>query len=391
MRPDGPEPFLLLAEDQAWLDFHTGLLHLTNPITLNSSDAEHGLVMDAGAYDLRDPSLLAQLIGPVINPDFIRQAQHVVDVQTQLSEHQKLIAEFWEDGSGVRFLQGPGCPSRLTWLPSQSCLSQMIFSSTSQLVNHLAMLELLRGMPNIISTMLGLFESFVISPPSTFLGRQPESWSPYQLPGSDPSPPFPEYVSGPSRVSTAAVGVLRTYFGSDQLDLAITVPAGGSRFEPGVTPIWPTTLSWPTLTLAAEEAGASRLYGGIHFEDGNQDGLTLGTAVSELVLAQAQTYAYDKLDQQLMTPFLLANQAEVFSSSGILIDGSFVEGITTLNLAAGDDKLEIHPSGNLTGIFSGGAGNDLLSFTDWSEPVWVVMDSPPLINSHWESSHSLKP
>ena len=48
LRPDGPEPFLLLEEDQAWLDFHTGLLHLTNLITLNSSDAEHGLVMDAG-------------------------------------------------------------------------------------------------------------------------------------------------------------------------------------------------------------------------------------------------------------------------------------------------------------------------------------------------------
>ena len=47
--------------------------------------------------------------------------------------------------------------------------------------------------------------------------------------------------------------------------------------------------------------------------------------MSELVLAQAQTYAYDKLDQQLMTPFLLANQAEVFSFRD-LIDGSFVEG-----------------------------------------------------------------
>ena len=382
LRPDGPEPFLLLAEDQAWLDFHTGLLHLTNPITLNSSDAEHGLVMDAGAYDLRDPSLLAQLIGPVINPDFIRQAQHVVDVQTQLSEHQKLIAEFWEDGSGSSF--PPGTWMSITaYMASKSKLSladdiQLNFAVSQSLgdagiaawdakyhFNYARPVRVIRDLASL----------------DLLKGVNLESWSPYQLPGSDPSPPFPEYVSGHSSFSAAAAGVLRTYFGSDQLNLAITIPAGGSRFEPGITPMRSTTLFWPTLTVAAEDAGASRLYGGIHFDDGNQDGLTLGTAVSERVLAQAQTYAYDNLGQEITTPFLLANQAEVYASSEVVIDGFFVEGITSLDLAGGDDTLEIHPGADLSGIFNGGTGIDQLSFKDWLEPVWLVMDSPPLINS----------
>ena len=102
------------------------------------------------------------------------------------------------------------------------------------------------------------------------------------------------------------VQLLQVYFARILVrinNLAITIPAGGSRFEPGITPMRSTTLFWPTLTVAAEDAGASRLYGGIHFDDGNQDGLTLGTAVSERVLAQAQTYAYDNLGQEITTRF----------------------------------------------------------------------------------------
>ncbi|WP_339936253.1 hypothetical protein, partial [Undibacterium luofuense] len=37
-------------------------------------------------------------------------------------------------------------------------------------------------------------------------------------------------------------------------------------------PAAPLTLSWATFTEATEEAGMSRLYGGIHFADGNNAG-----------------------------------------------------------------------------------------------------------------------
>lgn len=46
----------------------------------------------------------------------------------------------------------------------------------------------------------------------------------------------------------------------------------------------PVTLQWDTLTEAAEEAGISRIYGGIHIQDGNLNGL----AVGESVAAQAE-------------------------------------------------------------------------------------------------------
>lgn len=53
--------------------------------------------------------------------------------------------------------------------------------------------------------------------------------------------------------------------------------------EPGVTPAKPTILTWNTFLDAANQAGMSRRYGGIHFEAGD---LT-GRAVGQLVARQA--------------------------------------------------------------------------------------------------------
>jgi len=41
--------------------------------------------------------------------------------------------------------------------------------------------------------------------------------------------------------------------------------------------------SFNSFSEAADEAGISRIYGGIHFQSGNEDGLTLGRAVGNYV------------------------------------------------------------------------------------------------------------
>lgn len=50
------------------------------------------------------------------------------------------------------------------------------------------------------------------------------------------------------------------------------------------------TLSWETFSAAADEAGLSRRYGGIHFEDGDLEGRRMGRAVGALVWARAFDY-----------------------------------------------------------------------------------------------------
>ena len=117
----------------------------------------------------------------------------------------------------------------------------------------------------------------------------------YQTPGQDPSPPFPEYTSGHSAFSAAAAEVLRLFTGSDDFilgdgtqGLSVSLAPGESRFEPGFTPMDDTTivLNWDTFSEAADEAGISRLYGGIHFEDGDINGRSVGRNVGREVFAR---------------------------------------------------------------------------------------------------------
>jgi hypothetical protein len=101
-----------------------------------------------------------------------------------------------------------------------------------------------------------------------------EDWQPYIA-----TPPFPEYVSGHSTFSSAAAVVLARFTGSDRFGAGVTVAAGSSRVEPGVTPAADVTLSWPTFTDAAVQARRSRRYGGIHFREGNLTGQAIGREV----------------------------------------------------------------------------------------------------------------
>ncbi len=93
------------------------------------------------------------------------------------------------------------------------------------------------------------------------------AWSPLLI-----TPPFPEYVSGHSTFSAAAAEVLTHAFGEDT---AFTVNSPGL---PGVE------RSFTSFRQAAEEAGRSRIYGGIHFEFANQDGQAAGRSVAQWVL-----------------------------------------------------------------------------------------------------------
>ncbi len=108
-------------------------------------------------------------------------------------------------------------------------------------------------------------------------------WHPYQK-FSDPTPPFPEYTSGHSTFSSAWAEIMRTYTGSDFFGGSVEI--ADLAFEQGhFDP--PIVLFWPTFTAAAEEAGISRLYGGIHFMDANRYGISTGTLAGKTAWQRA--------------------------------------------------------------------------------------------------------
>ena len=122
-----------------------------------------------------------------------------------------------------------------------------------------------------------------------------QDWKPYQLPNVV-TPSFPEYVSGHSTFSAAGNVVLVGFTGSDNFGGSITITAkkrdnitNWSRIQPGI-PVNPVTLSWPTFTALANEAGTSRRYGGIHFRSGDSQGRSLGNMVGQNVWSKAQGY-----------------------------------------------------------------------------------------------------
>jgi len=53
-------------------------------------------------------------------------------------------------------------------------------------------------------------------------------------------------------------------------------------------PAVPTTLSFATFSDAANQAGLSRLYGGIHFSDDNTSGQAIGLLIAQQAWARAQ-------------------------------------------------------------------------------------------------------
>jgi hypothetical protein len=137
-----------------------------------------------------------------------------------------------------------------------------------------------------INSWLGPYQGF---------GQVPaERWIPYQAPNVV-TPPFPEYVSGHSTFSGAACMVLAAFTGSDVLGASVTIKAGTSLFEPRTqthagTPANDVTLSWPTFTAAADDAGFSRRVGGIHLKSGDIHGRGLGRSVGVGAWSKARTY-----------------------------------------------------------------------------------------------------
>ena len=68
------------------------------------------------------------------------------------------------------------------------------------------------------------------------------------------------------------------------------IPKGGSKIEPGLTPAEELVLEWETLKYAAEQAGLSSLYGGIHFMAGDIQGRKLGYEIGCAVYEKASAY-----------------------------------------------------------------------------------------------------
>jgi hypothetical protein len=222
-----------------------------------------------------------------------QQAVDLLAFSAGLTDTQKVIAEYWASP-----------PAPTLWARFAQFISQrdehgldddirMFFALTNAFADALVAVWDAKRTYDSERPVTAIHYLFTGTPVTAwggpFQGTQTldgGTWRPYLL----ATPSFPEYVSAHSAVSAASAEVLARFTGSDVFGLSHTQPARSSGIEPGLTPASDVTLSWATFSQAADEAGLSRRYGGIHFEEGDLRARALGRQVAAVAWDKAQSY-----------------------------------------------------------------------------------------------------
>ncbi len=195
------------------------------------------------------------------------------------SEQQK-IALFWADGGGT--FTPPGHWNQIA--------SDVAFSKQSSLLSNARMFALL----NIALADAGIASwdakyAYGVWRPIDAIRKADADGSPDTIQDVTwlpllATPPFPSYTSGHSTFSGAAAIVLTSIFGDNVTFVSRADAHDASNQKP--LPVEQRSVrSFSSFWQAAEEAGASRIYGGIHFSFDNTAGLETGKSVAEYVIA----------------------------------------------------------------------------------------------------------
>jgi hypothetical protein len=231
---------------------------------------------------------------------FERAMDEVIAYSANLTDKEKVIAEYWADGPNSELPPGHWClfaalVSKRDHHTEDEDVKMFFAVANAGMDAGIAAWDLKRYYNTVRPvTAIPYYrkdkEIYAWGGPGKgtvkMLGQ---SWRPYQ-PASFPTPPFPEFISGHSTFSAASAEALRRFTGSDRFGASATIAAGSSKVEPGLVPAKDVTLSWPTFSAAADEAGLSRRYGGIHFVHGDLQGRLIGRLIGAQTFRKAERY-----------------------------------------------------------------------------------------------------
>jgi hypothetical protein len=239
------------------------------------------------------------------SPAYTQQAQQILDYSANLTDEQKVIVEYWADGPGT--VQPPGHWNRFAQFVSQrdnldlDAQVKLFFILTNAIFDAgIAAWETKRyyNSERPITAIRFLFAGKQVRAwGGPYQGTQVisgQNWRPYQI-ATIVTPAFPEFLSGHSTFSATGAEIFKRFTGSDAFGASQLIKAGTAPFELGQVPAKDTTLSWATFSDAANQAGMSRRYGGIHFEQGDLMGRAMGRKVAGVVWDKAQAHIHGTL------------------------------------------------------------------------------------------------
>ena len=215
-----------------------------------------------------------------LETEFYNQAYEVYRTGMNLTQEQREIALFWD--CNPFFLNTQGHLNFATkklspgghWMSIVSLVARkkncdLVTSAAAYLLTSIALYD------GFISCWDEKFRSNLIRPETYINSVIDESWRPLLQ-----TPPFPEYPSGHSVISTAAAVVLTQFFGDHFSFDDVTETDYGLPVR-----------SFSSFMEAANEAAVSRLYGGIHYKAAIENGQQQGRMVGEKVLRKIRLTA----------------------------------------------------------------------------------------------------
>jgi PAP2 superfamily protein len=211
---------------------------------------------------------------------YYRELKEVYDVRQKLTDDQRALTAFWDCNPYVMNVRGhamfatkkvtPGGHwMAIAGIASRKAKADMMQSAEAYARTAIALAD------GFITSWDEKFRSNMIRPETVINKYMDEAWEPLLQ-----TPPFPEYTSGHSVISTAAATVLTDIYGPS------FAFSDSSEMSYGLT-----ARSFPSFNTAAAEAAISRLYGGIHYRQAIEEGVKQGRKVGELVVARVKTRA----------------------------------------------------------------------------------------------------
>lgn len=257
---------------------------------------QHFLVPQWG--DVRPFSAVATTLATLVDaparlgePRYLQQARDLLAISANLTDEQKAIAEYWSDGMMTD--SPPGHWVRFAiWVSGRDHHdvtqdAKMFFALSNALLDASIVCWRVKrhyDSERPITAIRALFSGQLVKAwagPGRSAGLiDGAAWQPYQPP-EIVTPAFPEFFSGHSTFSAAAAEVLKRFTGSDAFGASFVQKAGSSLVEKG-QPLRAVTLRWTNFSEAADQAGMSRRYGGIHFELADMEGRKAGHLVGKI-------------------------------------------------------------------------------------------------------------
>jgi PAP2 superfamily len=209
---------------------------------------------------------------------FYRQVKEVYDVSKRLTPEQRALVAFWDDNPYVMHVRGHAmfATKKATpgghWMGIAGIVAQKSGANLIQSAEAYARTAIALA-DGFISCWDEKFRSNLVRPETVINAYIDEAWTPLLQ-----TPPFPEYPSGHSVISSAAAEVLTHQFGDgfafrDTTEVAYGLPAR----------------SFTSFRQAAAEAAISRLYGGIHYRMAIEEGSAQGRQVGQQVIRRLRT------------------------------------------------------------------------------------------------------